>query len=153
MKILAVPVFLTIDKLPFTRAIRYNMGTKSKDGKDDIAMKNELTYHTCGDYLIPDIKFSCDTHVTLGKYGHLRRQFLQQNAPILYNDLILTERLFPHLQEIDETAHQRLELIQRELLQNDPAPDKATDQMAWVQHMNTIKAQAEEIIFAELIYA
>ncbi len=77
---------------------------------------------------------------------------MQQNAPILYNDPILTERLFPPLQEIDETAHQRL-VIQRELLQNDPAPDKATDQMAWVQHMNSIKAQAEESILTELIYA
>ncbi len=115
-------------------------------------MKNELTYHACGDYLIPDIQLSYDTHVTLGKYGRLRRQFLQKNAPILYNDLILTERLFPHLQEFDEMAHQRLELIQKQLLEINPAPDKATNQMAWVQHMNGIKAQAEEFILTELIY-
>lgn len=76
-------------------------------------MKNELPYHSCGDYMIPDIKLSFDTHVTLGKYGRLRRQFLQENAPILYDDLVLIEQLFPHLYAIDEIAHQRLELIQK----------------------------------------
>ena len=29
---------------------------------------------------------------------------------------------------------------------------KATDQMAWVGMMNTLKAQAEEMIISELIY-
>ena len=54
--------------------------------------------------------------------------------------------------EIDETAHRRAEQIMAELLAAYPAPDKATQQMAWVQHMNSLKAQAEEIILDELIY-
>lgn len=115
-------------------------------------MINELTYHACGDYLIPDIQHSYDTQHSLGKYGRLRRQFLQENAPILYSDLVLTEQLFPQLYAIDQTAHQRLELIQKQLLATNPAPDKAPNQMAWVRHMNMIKAQAEEVIFTELIY-
>ena len=41
-------------------------------------MKNELTYHTCGDYRILDIKFSHNASITLGKYGRLRRQYLQE---------------------------------------------------------------------------
>ena len=31
-------------------------------------------------------------------------------------------------------------------------PDKAIEQLAWVQHMNMLKAQAEEIVVVELIY-
>lgn len=38
------------------------------------------------------------------------------------------------------------------LLEKYPAPDKKTQQTVWVQHMNTLKAQEEEIIYAELIY-
>ena len=38
-----------------------------------------------------------------------------------------------------------------QLLQKDPAPEKKTDPMAWTQHMNSLKAQAEEIVTAELI--
>ena len=34
-----------------------------------------------------------------------------------------------------------------------PAPDKESQQMAWVQHMNSLKAQAEELVLTELIYS
>ena len=59
--------------------------------------------------------------------------------------------VFPHLQEIDETAHRRLDQLMKELLEKNPAPDKKLNQMGWVRHLNSLKAQAEEIILAELI--
>ncbi len=39
-----------------------------------------------------------------------------------------------------------------ELLEKNPAPDKTTQQLAWAQHMNILKAQAEEMVNAELIF-
>ena len=114
-------------------------------------MKNNLTYTQNGDYLIPDLSLSEQPEKPLGKYGRMRRAYLEENNPMLLNDLILSEELFPHLQEIDETAHRRVEQLMNELLEKNPAPDKATQQMAWVQHMNSLKAQAEEIVTAELI--
>ena len=39
------------------------------------------------------------------------------------------------------------------LLALNPGPDKAADQLGWVQHRNFLKAKAEEIIFSELIFA
>ena len=77
---------------------------------------------------------------------------MQEKNPMLLNDLILREQLFPYLWEIDETAHIRVEKMMTELLKRNPMPNKATHQMAWVQHMNSLKAQAEEIVLAELIY-
>ena len=62
------------------------------------------------------------------------------------DDMILTETLFPHSQEIDETAHRRVEQIMTELLEKNPAPDKSTQQLAWVQNMSSLKTQAEEIV-------
>ena len=112
---------------------------------------NEMTYTQVGDYQIPDIELKNTETKPLGKYGRMRRAFLQENNPMLLNDLILSEQLFPHLQEIDETAHRRVEQLMTELLEKNPAPDKVTQQMAWVQHMNSLKAQAEEIVTAELI--
>ena len=68
------------------------------------------------------------------------------------NDNIISPlQLFPHLWEIDETAHRRVEQIMTELLEKNPAPDKSTQQLAWVQHMSSLKTQAEEIVNAELI--
>lgn len=115
-------------------------------------MAQNLTYTRYGDYLIPDIRLSHTRDKTLGKYGRMRRAFLAENNPMLLDDMILTETLFPHLREIDETAHRRIELIIAELLERNPSPDKETQQLAWVQHMNMLKAQAEEMVVAELIY-
>ena len=104
-------------------------------------MTQNLTYTRCGDYLIPDIRLSYVSDKPLGKYGRMRRVFLAENNPILLDDMILTETLFPHLWEIDETAHHRVEQIMTELLEKNPAPDKSTQQLAWVQHMSSLKVQ------------
>ena len=115
-------------------------------------MENELTYTQNGDYLIPDLKLTEEPEAApLGKYGRMRRAFLQENNTLLYNHLILTEKLYPHLWEIQETATARMEQMMADLLKANPAPDKKSNQMAWVQHMNMLKAQAEEVILTELI--
>ena len=80
-------------------------------------MTQNLTYPRCGDYLIPDIRLSYVSDKPLGKYGRMRRVFLTENNPILLDDMILTETLFPHLWEIDETAHRRVEQMVNELLE------------------------------------
>ena len=111
----------------------------------------ELTYTKQGEYYLPNLTLGETEEQPLGKYGMMRRSFLQENKPILYNDLILKGKLFDHLREIEETANRRLEQMMKELLEKNPAPDKKTHQMEWVQHMNALKAQAEEVILNELI--
>lgn len=114
-------------------------------------MAQNLTYTQCGDYFIPDIRLAHTEAQILGKYGRMLRAFLEENNQVLLNDLILTEKLFPYLWEIDETAHHRMEQLTTKLLEINPAPDKEKEQLSWVKHMNGIRAQAEEIIIAELI--
>ena len=114
-------------------------------------MTQEMTYTQNGDYLIPDIQLTTEEARPLGKYGRMRRAYLEENNPMLLNDLILTEKLYPHLWEIQQTATARFEQLMMQLLKASPAPDKKTDQMGWVQHMNSLRAQAEEIVTAELI--
>ena len=116
-------------------------------------MAQNFTYTQCGDYYIPDIKLSYTSTQALGKYsGRMRRAFLEQNKPMLFNDMILTESLFPHLREVQQTCEKRMELLMADLLAKKPAPDKATQQFEWVAHMNSLKAQAEEIVVSELTY-
>ncbi len=111
----------------------------------------ELTYTRNGDYLIPDIRLDEADSRPLGKYGRMRRAYLQENNTLLYNHLILTGKLWAHLLEIQDAAESRMEQIMEALLKADPAPDKKTRQMDWVRHMNSLRAQAEEVILAELI--
>ena len=61
--------------------------------------------------------------------------------------------LYSDLWEMEQTAENRMQQLMKELLERNPAPDKEKNQMAWVQHMNSLKAQAEEMILTELIYS
>jgi len=73
-----------------------------------------ITYSRVGDYLLPDIKLnepSPDTVKPLGRYGYLRQRFLQEHRPALYSRLLPSERLYPHLREIDEAATHRVNII------------------------------------------
>ena len=115
-------------------------------------MSQNLTYTKCGDYYIPDIRLEHTGTQTLGKYGRIRRTFLEQNKPMLFNDMVLEETLFSHLWEVQQTCEKRMELLMKELLAQNPAPDKATQQLAWVAHMNSLKAQVEELVLRELVY-
>ena len=112
----------------------------------------EITYSSSGDYLIPDIQLMPIKPGNLGKYGRMRRAFLKEHRPILFDSLTLTEELFPHLYEVQRTASRRVEQIMGELLKKNPPPDKMDDQMGWVRYMNSLKAQAEETVLVELIY-
>ena len=116
---------------------------------------NELTYTRSGDYWIPNLSLSPQESKPLGKYARMRKAYLQEHRPVLWNRLILTEKLYPHLREIDETANRRLEQMMPELMQSAGVTEelKASDPMKWVRLMDSLKAQAEETILAELIYA
>ena len=73
---------------------------------------------------------------------------------LLFNELVLSDKLFEHCAEIDEAARNRMELIVRSLAEQNGVTEqlKAETQMEWVRQMNACKAQAEEIVKAELIY-
>ena len=115
-------------------------------------MKNRnVTYSTIGDYQLPNLTLS-QPKIPLGKYGRMRRNYLKQHPPVLYNSMLLNGTLYPHLMELEQTAESRMQQMMAELLKQNPAPDKAQNQLMWVQHMNSLKAQAEELVLTELIY-
>ena len=115
----------------------------------------EIQYQQNGDYLIPEITLGEQPQQSLGKYGRMRKKYLQEHRPILFNRLVLNGQLQRHLLEIEETANSRLERMMQEMAAKNGATEelKAKDQMAWVGLMNNLKNQAEELILAELIYA
>ena len=118
-------------------------------------MKNELTYTQNGDYMIPDIQLSEQPMKPLGRYGRMRREYLKKHRPILWNQMILSEKLYPHLYEIEETANRRMEQMMDELAKANGVTEemKSENPMLWVQTMNNLKSQAEEAILNELIYS
>ena len=114
----------------------------------------ELTYTQNGDYLIPNLTAE-EPMEMLGKYGRMRQHYLEQHKPILFQTMLLTGELPAHLREIDKTANEQLNSLMRALAKEAGATEqlKATDQLAWVGLMNSLKAQAEELILTELVYS
>ena len=115
---------------------------------------NELNYRTSGDYLIPELTLKEQEQKPLGKYGRMRKKYLQDHRPVLWNQMILSETLYPHLREIDETAHRRLEQMLPQMAEKAGVTEslKMFDPMRWAGLMNNLKSQAEEIILTELVF-
>ena len=117
-------------------------------------MENNLTYTQMGDYLIPNLVLTEQPDRDLGKYGRMRRTYLREHRPGLFNRLTLKGQLFSHCLEIEDAANERLEQMMPKLAKAAGATEqlKASDPMQWVGLMNACKAQAEEIILTELVY-
>ena len=70
-----------------------------------------IEYIPCGDYFIPDLKLRKTPPI--GKYGRMRKRFLEEHRPFLYNKLVLSESLFPHLLEIEAVANRRIDEVHK----------------------------------------
>ena len=114
------------------------------------------TYRQVGDYFIPQLLLCRMTgEYQIGKYGRMRRSYLKEYRKILYNNYVLEGTLFKHLAEIDQACNERIENIVSAMAKQEGVTEalKATNQMEWVRHMNSIRNRAEEIVLTELVYA
>lgn len=116
----------------------------------------DIQYKKVGDYYLPDIGFSEETMncPPIGKYGNLRWKYLKEHRPILFTTLFMEDKMTVHLCEIDKAAQERLDVLMPQLAKAAGATEelKGRDQMKWVGLMNNCRAQAEEMILAELVY-
>ncbi len=113
---------------------------------------NELTYHCEGDYLIPDL---IPPEVpNIGVWGQRRKRYLQQNHDGIYTGMLLSGKLNAHLEEIDRSVDEMFDLLMKQYAEHEDVTEnlKASDQMEWVQRMNSIRERVEETISQELIY-
>jgi hypothetical protein len=115
-----------------------------------------MTYTQRGDYLLPDLILSeppREQTAPLGRYARIRKAFLKEHRTITYNTMLLKETLFPHLRETDMLAEARMGQAMRSLTEKNALPDKRSDPMGWTAAMNALRAQAEELVLSELVYA
>ena len=110
------------------------------------------------DYYVPNIVISKESPETkginIGKYGKLRLNFLKENRKILYQELLLDNKLHEHLVAINKEARARINELILILSKQENVNEnlKVNNQLEWVQKMNNIKNRAEEIVLNELIY-
>ena len=122
----------------------------NKDHESDLT----IPYVKVGDYYLPNIALPPDAG-DIGFWGRRRKDFLREHRPITFNQLVLSGELFKYLALFNQEATERMaSLIQAmKVAQGITEELKVRDQMAWVGAMNNIRACAEEIVYAELVYA
>ena len=115
---------------------------------------NGLWYERIGDYYIPVLALTAEGQCPIGKWGRMHRDYIKEHRPILFNDLILSGHLWVYLVDLNEQAQERLSPIIEQMNASEGVTEelKATDQMGWVEAMNSIRNRAEEIILREMIY-
>ena len=115
---------------------------------------NGLWYELIGDYYIPVLTLSSEEQRPIGKWGRMHRDYLKVHRPIRFNDLVLSGQLWTYLADLNEQTQERLSLIVEQMKASEGVTEelKATDQLAWVGAMNSIRNRAEEIILREMIY-
>lgn len=115
--------------------------------------KNGIDYVLVGDYYIPDLRLPEEKH-SIGRWGRLHREYLKENRPLLYTDMVISGEIWTYLADLNEQAQARLELIIEQMKKAEGVTEdlKRRDQMGWVGAMNNIRSRAEEIILTEIVY-
>lgn len=115
----------------------------------------ELTYTKVGDYYYPNLCLpQTDDDRPLGKYGMLRKTYLKQHRPMVYDRLLLVGELDTHLHDINEQAAEQIDRMIADMAIGEGVGEelKANDQMRWVGLMSNFKAVAEEVVLQEIVY-
>lgn len=114
----------------------------------------KLTYTETDGYLIPNLVLPETDTRPVGKYGELRRQFLQENRPELFDLMLLEGTLHSHLADVDAEARQMVTDTVNQMARQQGVDEalKRADPLAWAGRMNAIKNAAEEAVLPDLLY-
>ena len=103
--------------------------------------------------LYPNLVLEPQEHRPIGRWGRMHRTYLETEHPGLYEHLILNGTLDRHLADAEERAKTMLERLIGHMVRQEGISEglKASDQLEWVQRMNSIRSRAEEIVKQEII--
>ena len=116
----------------------------------------EITYHKEGDYFIPDLFLEKEEYAkdyNIGKYGHLRLEYLKKYKKADYTIMLMEGSLRKHIVDTDKQAKVRYNILMKQMLEKNPIDEnlKDTNPLKWVGLMNNYKHCVEEIIYYEFI--
>ena len=117
----------------------------------------EITYHKEEDFFVPDLyleKEDYENDYIIGKYGHLRLEYLRNYRKAEYTIMFMNKTLRKHIVETDKQAKQRFEVLIKQILEKNPIDEnlKNTNPLEWTGLMNNYKYIVEELILKEFVY-
>ena len=125
----------------------------SKQKNYEVIRENKLGYLKMGDYFVPDLKLPQENR-SIGKYGRMHRDYLQEHNPIRFDDLVLEGKLWTYLADLNEQAEAMFSQLDKSLTEKENVTEKlkANNPMLWVRKMNNIRNRAMEIVNSEVIF-
>ena len=120
-------------------------------------MNNKITYNKVGDYYLPNLYLAKDEYekdYQIGKYGHLRLEYLKTHKKAEYAIMFMDSTLRKNIVDTDKQSKEKFEILMKQMLEKNPIDEnlKNTDPLKWVGLMNNYKHSVEEIILNEIIY-
>ena len=114
----------------------------------------EITYTNHEGFCLPNLTLPRKEDASFGRYGRLRLKYLKDHRRVLYINLLTAGELAQHLSEVDQQAQEMLELLVRQMAQEQGITEqmKAEDQMAWVGAMNNVRSAAEDVVMREVVF-
>ena len=114
---------------------------------------NGLDYTLVGEVYLPNL-ISTETNYEIGLWGQRHLEYIKKNRKTLYLNLKTSCKLSSYLHEVDTRATEMYDRLVNQLKEQQGITEKlkAEDMMSWVQAMNNISNQAEEIVKSEVIY-
>ena len=112
----------------------------------------QIKYIKTGDYYIPDWKLP-DEHRPIGRWGRMHRDYLKEHRPVVFNQLVLSGKLWTYLADVNEQANQRMDTLVKQMMVAECVTEesKEANQMEWVRKMNNINSRAIDNLTNELI--
>lgn len=117
--------------------------------------ENGIHYTLHGDCYFPDLDLPDSPRQTISHYGWMRKAYLEEHRPGLYERLLLSGKSYDHLAETDQVCQDRMERMIAQMAEAEGINEKlkASDQLGWISRINNIHQRAEEIILDELVFA
>ena len=114
----------------------------------------EIEYVWNGDFMIPNLKAPDTPDEMIGKFGRMREKYLKDHKIGLYTAYITSGKLYQHLLEIDHQAKERKAAIVKKMKEAEGVDQKMQKEHCWeyLQKLQTIELEADQIVLDELVY-
>lgn len=116
--------------------------------KQSLYEQNGGTYREENGHLIPNLVLPENNEQPIGKYGLIHLDYLKKHRRGTYTTLLTEGTLNSYLVDIDQQARDMIGYMIDFLKEEKGISEdiKANNQLEWVQTMNALQAESEEII-------
>lgn len=117
--------------------------------------KTGISYSLVGDYYLPwgDLPDDEPEQRPIGIWGQRHLRYIKQHRKVLYTELLTSGKLNDYLADLNEEAEEMFSRLVKQMAEKEGVTEmlKASEQMEWVQEMNSIRNRTAEIVNKNII--